>query len=120
MVAETTISGALTVDWVLQNLDGSVPYQTFRAILDSKTYEITFQWNERNQYWTLAIGDVGDDPIVKWKVTAGSRPLQVYGYNTDLPQGYLSIFSLLNSRNRVDIDSLGEGKMHHMVFFKTQ
>ena len=106
-----------TLEYILQDLDETKPYQSFRATLEDITYELTLQWNERNQFWTCAIGEVGDDPIVKWKITANSDPLQVYGYNSALPQGAMLVYSLYTPRNRVAIDSIGESKMHWFTYY---
>ena len=76
----------LSVSYVLSNLDETKPYQTFRATLDDNTYEFTFQWNTRGEFWTCAIGAVGDTPVIKYKITANSDSLIVYGYSEDLPQ----------------------------------
>jgi hypothetical protein len=67
----------LSVNYVLSNLDETKPYQTFRATLDDNTYEFTFQWNTRGEFWTCAIGAVGDTPVIKYKITANSDPLIV-------------------------------------------
>lgn len=107
----------LSVSYVLSNLDETKPYQTFRATLDDNTYEFTFQWNTRGEFWTCAIGAVGDIPVIKYKITANSDPLIVYGYSEDLPQGYLNVISLMNTRNRVAIDSIGQEKLHQFIYF---
>ena len=105
-----------TFSYILQNIDPSSPYQTFRCVLDDITYEMTWQWNTRCEFWTCAIGAVGDTPMVKYKITANSDPLLVYGYNENLPQGSLITFSLYTPRNRVAIDSVGEDKVHWFVY----
>ena len=107
----------LSVNYIISNLDENKPYQTFRATLDDVVYEFTFQWNTRGEFWTCAIGAVGDTPVIKYKVTANSDPLRVYGYSEDLPNGYLNIISFLNSRNRVAIDSIGEDRIHQLIYF---
>ncbi len=106
----------LSVSYVLSNLDETKPYQTFRATLDDNTYEFTFQWNTRGEFWTCAIGAVGDTPVIKYKITTNSDPMAVYGYSEDLPQGVLIVSSLLNARNRVSIDSIGQDKVHWLLY----
>ena len=105
-----------TLSYILQNLDPSKPYQSFRAILDDNTYEMLWQWNTRGEFWTCAIGEVGADPIIKYKVTANSDPLEVYGYREDLPQGSLIVFSLYQPRNRVTLESIGQDNLHWSVY----
>ena len=102
--------------YILPNLDENKPYQTFRCVLDATTYETTWQWNTRGEFWTCAVGAVGDTPVIKYKITANSDPMAVYGYNEDLPQGVLIVTSLLNARNRVSIDSIGQDKVHWLLY----
>ena len=102
--------------YILPNLDETKPYQTFRCVLDDTTYETTWQWNTRGEFWTCAIGAVGDTPVIKYKITVNSDPMAVYGYNEDLPQGILIVTSLLNARNRVSIDSIGQDKVHWLLY----
>ena len=106
-----------TFSYILQNIDPSSPYQTFRCVLDDATYEMTWQWNTRGEFWTVTVGAVGDTPVIKYKITANSDPLIVYGYSEDLPQGYLNVISLMNTRNRVAIDSIGQEKLHQFIYF---
>lgn len=108
------------LNYILQNLDETKPYQSFRCVLDDNTYEMLWQWNNRGEFWTCAIGEVGADPIIKYKVTANSDPLEVYGYREDLPQGNLIVSSILNGRNRVAIDSIGENKLHWLVYISDE
>ena len=102
--------------YIMSDLDSSKPFQTFRCVLDDVTYEMTWQWNTRGEFWTCAIGAVGDIPVVKYKVTMNSDPMEIYGYKEDLPQGVLMVISLLNERNRVSIDSIGSDKLHWFVY----
>ena len=106
----------MALEYVLSNLDETKPYQTFRCVLDGNTYEMTWQWNTRGEFWTCAIGEVGADPIVKYKVNSFSNPLEVYGYREDLPKGDLFVMSILNPRNRITIDSIGEDKVHWLMY----
>ena len=105
----------MTISYSLQDL-GSYAYKTFRCTLDGQTYEMTWKWNDRCQYWTVAIGYVGEDPIIKYKVTSYSDPFQVYGYKAELPNGKLLCFSISHPDNRVAQDSVGEDNLHQFVF----
>ena len=102
--------------YILPNLDETKPYQTFRCVLDDTTYETTWQWNTRGEFWTCAIGAVGDTPVIKYKITTNSDPLAVYGYSEDLPRGVLIVSSVLSARNRVSIDSIGQDKVHWLLY----
>lgn len=106
----------MSIEYVLQELDGSKPYQTFRATLDNRTYELAWQWNTRGQFWTCGIGFVGEDPIVKYKVTNWADPMLCYGYNEDLPQGKLLVYSFVQPDNRVTQTSIGQDNMHSFAF----
>lgn len=105
----------MSIQYSLQNL-GSYPYKSYRCTLDGQTYEMTWKWNDRCQYWTVAIGYVGEDPIIKYKVTSYSDPFQVYGYKAELPDGKLLCFSVSQPDNRVAQDSIGEDNLHQFVF----
>ena len=105
----------MSISYSLQDL-GSYAYKTFRCTLDNQTYEMTWKWNDRCQYWTVAIGYVGEDPVIKYKVTSYSDPFQVYGYKTELPDGKLLCFSISQPDNRVAQDSVGEDNLHQFVF----
>lgn len=106
-----------TISYVLQDL-GSYPYKTFRCTLDGQTYEMTWKWNERCQFWTVAIGFVGEDPLIKYKVTSYSDPMNAYGYIANLPDGKLLCFSAVQPDNRVAQDSIGEDNIHQFVFIQ--
>lgn len=105
----------MSIQYSLQNL-GNYPYKSYRCTLDGQTYEMTWKWNDRCQYWTVAIGYVGEDPIIKYKVTSYSDPFQVYGYKAELPDGKLLCFSISQPDNRVAQDSIGEDNLHQFVF----
>jgi hypothetical protein len=109
----------MALEYVLANLDETKPYQTFRCVLDDVTYEMTWQWNTRGEFWTVTVGAVGDTPIIKYKVTSFSNPMEVYGYNENLPQGDLFVMSILNPKNRIAIDSIGEDKVHWFMYTTT-
>lgn len=69
-------------------IDGT-PDQSFRIVLDSVTYEVRFQWNERDESWLFMIGDVGTDPTVTMKLTVMTDLLAPYRYMDNIPQGNL-------------------------------
>lgn len=106
---------ATTLEYVLQDL-GDYPYKEFRCTLNGQVYQLTWQWNDRNQFWTCAVGFVGEDPVVKYKVTSFSDPLQIYGYNEDLPEGKLLVASFIQPDNRVTQTSIGQDKPHSFIF----
>lgn len=105
----------MAIEYTLQDL-GDYPYKTFRCTLDGQVYELTWQWNTRCQFWTCAVGFVGEDPIVIYKVTSFSNPMEIYGYNEDLPNGKLLVWSFIQPDNRVTIDSIGDNKVHSFMF----
>lgn len=105
----------MAIDYVLQDL-GEYPYKTFRCVLDNQTYQLEWQYNSRCEFWTCAIGFVGSDPIVKYKVTSYSDPMQIYGYNEDLPNGKLLVYSILQPDNRVTQTSIGEDNIHQFIY----
>lgn len=96
-------------------LDG-YPWQTFRIVLDSVTYEVTFQWNERGEYWQFSIGDVGTDPTVTFKLTAMVDLLAPYRYMDNLPAGNLILLPLRDVGQRVGRYNIGVQTAMQMVY----
>lgn len=107
------------IQYTLQDL-GTYPYKSFRCTLDGQVYELTWQWNDRCQFWTCAVGFVGSDPLIIYKVTSFSDPLQIYGYNTDLPQGRLLVMSFIQPDNRVTQESVGENNIHNFIYLSDE
>ena len=42
--------------------------------------------------------------------------MEIYGYNEDLPNGKLLVWSFIQPDNRVTIDSIGDNKVHSFMF----
>lgn len=97
------------------DLDG-YPDQTMRVVLDSETYEIRFQWNERDESYMMSIGDVGADPTVTVKVTAFVDLLAPYKYLDNLPKGTLMVFSFTAPTERVGRFNVGPKKSVQLLY----
>lgn len=96
-------------------LDG-YPDQTFRVVLDSVTYEVRFQWNERDESWQFSIGDVGTDPTVTCKLSCFVEILAPYRYKENIPQGNLVLFPLRDIQARVGRYNIGVLTAIQMVY----
>ena len=105
----------MAITYTLQDL-GDYPYKSFRCTFDGQVYELTWQWNTRCQYWTCAVGYVGQDPTIIYKVTSYSDPMAIYGYNEALPDGKLLVYSFIHPDNRVTQESIGENKVHSFSY----
>lgn len=82
------VKNSFTID-----LDGYAD-QKMRVVWDNITYELRFQWNERDESWFMSIGDVGSDPILSFKLTSYIDVLKPFRCIEGVPQGRLCIDSL--------------------------
>lgn len=80
-------------------IDG-YPDQSFRIVLDSNTYEVRFQWNERDESWLFHFGEVGLPPTITMKLTAYTDLFAPYRYMDNIPTGNLVLYSNTNVRAR--------------------
>ena len=81
--------------------------QTMRVVLDSKTYEMRFQWNERDESWLVYFGDVGSTPTISFKLTTIFDIFEPFKYLENIPSGQLSVFSFKQSTKRVGRYNIG-------------
>lgn len=96
-------------------LDG-YPDQSFRIVLDSNTYEVRFQWNERDESWLFSLGDVGADPTISCKLTCFSDILAPYRYRENIPQGNLYLLPLRDVRARPGRYNIGVLTAVRMIY----
>lgn len=94
---------AITFSW---DIDGFAD-QTMRVVLDSQTYEMRFQWNERDESWFVYFGDVGADPTISFKLTTIFDIFQPFKYLDNIPDGQLRVFSFTQSTKRVGRYNIG-------------
>lgn len=93
----------VTFTW---DIDGFAD-QTMRVVLDSVTYEMRFQWNERDESWFVSFGDVGANPTVTFKLTSYIDVLEPFRYLDELPNGTLIVYSFNQSTKRVGRYNIG-------------
>lgn len=93
----------ITFTW---DIDGFAD-QTMRVVLDSITYEMRFQWNERDESWLVSFGDVGEDPTITFKLTAFVDIFRPFQYLDNIPNGKLYVASLLQYKKRVGRYNVG-------------
>lgn len=93
----------ITFSW---DIDGFAD-QTMRVVLDSQTYEIRFQWNERDESWLVYFGDVGATPTISFKLTTIFDIFAPFKYLDNIPAGQFGIFSFSQSTKRVGRYNIG-------------
>lgn len=94
---------AITFSW---DIDGFAD-QTMRVVLDSQTYEMRFQWNERDESWLVYFGDVGSEPTISFKLTTIFDIFAPFKYLDNIPDGQLRVFSFTQSTKRVGRYNIG-------------
>ncbi len=94
---------AITFSW---DIDGFAD-QTMRVVLDSQTYEMRFQWNERDESWLVYFGDIGSDPTISFKLTTIFDIFAPFKYLDNIPDGQLRVFSFTQSTKRVGRYNIG-------------
>lgn len=93
----------ITFSW---DIDGFAD-QTMRVVLDSETYEMRFQWNERDESWLVSFGDVGQRPTISFKLTTIFDIFAPFKYLENIPSGQLRVFSFTQSTKRVGRYNIG-------------
>lgn len=92
------------------NIEEGYPDQTQRIIIDDKTYEVRFIFNERGESWTMYIGDVGADPTVSFKLASYTKHLTPYNYSLNLPSGDIIAAALADFSARITQYNVGPSK----------
>ena len=98
----------MAVDFVF-DLDG-YPDQTQRVVIDNKTYDFRFVYNNYGESWKLFISPPGADPICSFKLTAMTEPLNSYQYDETIPQGIILAGGVINMSARLSQNNCGVGK----------
>ena len=93
----------ITFTW---DIDGFAD-QTMRVVLDSVTYEMRFQWNERDESWLVSFGDVGSNPTITFKLTSFIDVFEPFSYLDEIPNGTLIVYSFSQSTKRVGRYNIG-------------
>ncbi|HAZ57419.1 MAG TPA: hypothetical protein DCY22_02320 [Bacteroides graminisolvens] len=92
------------------NIVDGYPDQIQRVVIDDKTYEVRFIYNERGESWTMYIGDVGADPTVSFKLSSFTLHLTPYNYSTNLPAGEIVAAALQEDSARITQYNVGPSK----------
>lgn len=98
------------------DIDGDIDDQTQRVVLDDKTYEIRFQWNYRDESWTVFLGPVAGEPYCSFKLTTYNDLTAAYRYNEDMPQGLFMACGYISTRSRIGRYNVGPGKECFFVY----
>lgn len=94
----------------LFNIVDGYPDQVQRVVIDDKTYDVRFIYNERGESWTMYIGDVGADPTVSFKLSSFTLHLTPYNYSTNLPAGEIVAAALQEDYARITQYNVGPSK----------
>lgn len=97
------------------DIDG-YPNQTQRVVIDNKTYDFTFVYNEYGDSWRLFIAEPGAEPLCSFKMTSMNLPLLPYQYNLTIPQGNLLCGGVIDITVRLEKDNIGIGKSAYMFY----
>ncbi|QEQ94906.1 hypothetical protein pEaSNUABM56_00107 [Erwinia phage pEa_SNUABM_56] len=106
------MANEITFTW---DIDGYAD-QIMRVVLDSQTYEMRFQWNERDESWLVYFGDVGSDPTISFKLTAFVDVFKPYQYLENIPSGKLMVVSFTDIKKRVGRYNIGYMSELQMVY----
>ncbi|QCQ57962.1 hypothetical protein Barba22A_gp111 [Rheinheimera phage vB_RspM_Barba22A] len=85
-------------------------YETISVVLEAQSYEMTFQYNPRDESWYLYFGLPNLAPIFKTKITNGTDILRKYRAYEDVPKGSLFITDLQKVNGRMDRDGFSSGR----------
>lgn len=97
----------------LYNIDVSgitTPFETFNVTLEGQEYEITLQYNPRDESWYIAMGLSNLTPIFKTKITNGTDILRKYRAYEDIPKGSLFVLDNQLTNGRLTRDSFSSGR----------
>lgn len=79
-----------------------------RQILDGITYTFQFNWNKRAGFWHLVLGNSSNVSTVRnLQMVIASDILAPFQYNTDVPQGVLSLVDTSNTKVEAARDEFG-------------
>jgi hypothetical protein len=91
-------------------LTNDLTFQTFNVVLENQTYEITLQYNPRDESWYIYFGLPSLTPIFKTKVTNGTDILKKYRAYEDVPNGALFVVDNHKDYGRLGRDSFFSGR----------
>jgi hypothetical protein len=79
-----------------------------RQTLDGTTYIFQFSWNLRAGFWHLALGNSSNISTVRnLQMVIASDILKPFQYNTDVPQGVLSVVDTSDTKLEAERDEFG-------------
>jgi hypothetical protein len=85
-------------------------FQTFNVVLEQQSYEITLQYNPRDESWYIYFGLTNLQPIFKTKITNGTDILKKYRAFEDVPKGSLFVIDNQKLDGRLQRDSFSSGR----------
>ena len=87
-----------------------IPFQTFSIVLENTSYEMTLQWNTREESWYLSLARAGFTPLFKTKITNGTDLLLKYRAYQSCPKGILFVRDTEKDWGRLQRDSFSSGR----------
>lgn len=107
----------LTPPTFVFDIDKDSYHQIQTATLGDASYQLEWQWNDRDESWMLFVGMVGQDPSVGVKITNIKDMLKSYKHLEGVPKGELTCGSFYYPSDRVD-RSLGKEGNFYLVYIE--
>jgi hypothetical protein len=86
------------------------PNQQFSVVLENRNYDITLQWNVRDESWYMVLGLSGLSPIFKTKIVNGIDLLRKYRAYQDVPKGMMYVYDNAKQVGRLTRDGFSSGR----------
>lgn len=99
---------------------GGISNESFSQELEGTVYNFNMMWNSLDEAWYLRMGLVGQDYLIKAKVTTGSNLLEPFYHLAVLPQGGLFCEDTLFFDGRPLFDDIGQGKRFELQYITVE
>jgi hypothetical protein len=85
-------------------------FQTFSIVLENNSYDLTLQWNDRDESWHLSLARSGYTPLFKTKITNGTDLLRKCRAYQSCPKGLMFVVDSEKDWGRLQRDSFSSGR----------
>lgn len=89
------------------DFSGTLPNRRVTVRLDSRTYQIAFQWNERAQRWAFSIFTAANELIRGGIGVVFNRPLLLACQDDRLPDADIVVIDTTNTGEALAFDDFG-------------
>lgn len=86
------------------------PDTIFTTILDNVSYDLTLQWNDRDEAWYLSLSKQNRDPLFKVKITTVSDLFKPHRALNDCPKGMLVAIDTMKKYGRITRNGWSSGR----------